>query len=201
MERAVEDGAGDPPPPWSYAVCYGLYALILAGCYVSFWSWRSTAEVVVSYLFRDADALDSTLNAVYLVATLAIGLVLFGLAVGSEPYLRAGLERPRARERRRGRGPLGRLGTRFARVALPLAGAMFLAVWLQDWGLTGAVAEASRPRPGLTARTSQVGGAGGVTPPPTTQDRGTSAVGPWIAGAMLAIAGTVVLAATRRRPL
>ena len=69
------------------------------------WTWRSTAEVVVAYVFRKADGLD----AAYLVLILGIGLTVFGLALVAEPYLRAALERPRRAALRRPDGPLRRL--------------------------------------------------------------------------------------------
>lgn len=194
MRQRVGDGAGRPPPTWGYALCYGLYLAVLALCYVSFWVWRATAEVVVGFVFRRTDALD----AIYLGATLLMGLVLFALAVGSEPYLRSALERGTVPERRRGYGPLRRVAGRFTRLVFPLAGATLLALALQDWALHGAVAASPRPRPPAGAQATWTAPVDGVPPAASLQDRGAGAVLPWVAGGALAVAGTVLLAALRR---
>jgi hypothetical protein len=202
MSRVVGEGRDQLPPSWSYAACYGLYGVILVLCYVSFWTWRSTAEVVVGHVYRKADAL----NAVYLTWTLIAGLILFVLAVGSEPYLRRGLESPRMVERRR--RPLQRLAERFAHVVVPLAGAMFFALSLQEWALTQAAATAAAPRPAVSARAGGASGANGTataaTPSgeavvPSAHERGAGAAGGWIVGAALAVGGTILLTATRRQ--
>jgi hypothetical protein len=202
--QTVEDDESRLPSPWSYAVCYGLYVAILALCFYSFWVWRSTAEVVVSYVYRKSDALD----AVYMMATVAIGLILFVLAVGSEPYLRGGVEQRRAYARRRGdgrpgRGPLRRLAERFSRLALPLIGGIFVALFLQEWALSGAIDANALPpaatgAPGSAAARGTPGGGGRVLPAPSTQERGGPAPSAWIAVAALAVGGTVLLAVWKR---
>jgi hypothetical protein len=201
--QAVEDDESRLPSAWSYAVCYGLYVAILALCFVSFWVWRGTAEVVVGYVYRKTDAL----NAIYLTAIVAIGLILFVLAVGSEPYLRGGVEQRRAYDRRRGgdqsgRGPLRRLAERFSRLALPLVGGIFVAFFLQEWALSGAIDANNRP-PAATgasgsARAGGTPGDGRVLPAPSTQERGGPAPSAWIAVAALAVGGTVLLAVWKR---
>jgi hypothetical protein len=139
---------------------------------------------------------------------MVIGLILFVLAVGSEPYLRGGVEQRRAYARRRGgsqqrQGPLRRLVERFSRLALPLVGGILVAFVLQEWALSGAIdANARPPAPAGAAGPAGVGatpgGGGRVLPAPSTQERGGPAPSAWIAVAALAVGGTVLLAVWRR---
>jgi hypothetical protein len=206
MSRRTGDGSEQRLTGWSYLACYGFYVLILGLCFVGFWMWRGTAEVVSGTVYRKADAQD----AVYLVSTTLVGLVLFMLAIFGEPYLRDGLEHPHPLDRRR--APLRRVAERFARLALPLVGSLFLALVIQEWALSHAAANAfgppSRPPAGAvrpaaspgagTASAGAGAAAGPPAPAPGTQDRGLQGPGPWVAGAALAITGTVILAATKR---
>jgi hypothetical protein len=192
--------AEGPPAGWVYALLYGLYALILVLCYVTFWTWRSTAEVVVGYVFRKADGLD----AAYLALILGIGLVLFGLALVAEPYLRAALERPRRAALRRPDGPLRRLTRRFVRVTGLLVGAIAVGLLMQDWALT-AVATAPTPTPwagypaGAATAAAYAARRGPAVPAASTQERGVPAAGLWLGTACLVVGITALLAAARRR--
>lgn len=107
------------PGVWSYLVCYGLYAVFLALCYQSFWIWRSTVEVLLSYLVRRSPAFAS----IYLGVTLLISLALFVAAIAGEAYLRNGLSAD---------GALPVLLRRFARLSWPLLVGIGLAMALQE---------------------------------------------------------------------
>jgi hypothetical protein len=199
MPRLAQD-APAPPAGWAYALLYGLYALILVLCYFSFWTWRSTAEVVVGYVFRKSDGLD----AVYLASILAGGLLLFGLAVGAEPYLRRGLEHPRRGARLRPDGPLRRLILRFMRVTGLLVGAIVVALLMQEWALTGAAtapppAPWSGHPPGAATAAALAAHQGPAVPAANTQERGVPAAGLWLGVACLVVGITVLLAGARRQ--
>jgi hypothetical protein len=114
----AEPGRLRHPTIWHYAACYALYAVVLALCYGAFWTWRSAIEVVLSFLLRHSTAF----GLLYLSATLLVGLALFAVAMAGEGYLRSSIRR----------GSLRRLGNRFARLAVPLAIAMGVAIVLQE---------------------------------------------------------------------
>jgi hypothetical protein len=195
--RAQEEEA--PPAVWAYALLYALYVLILVLCYVSFWTWRSTAEVVVGYVFRTSDGVD----AVYLALVLGIGLLLFGLALMAEPYLRRALDRPRRGAARRAGGPLRRLTRRFVQVTGLLVGAIVAGLLLQDWALTGAVT-APTPTPwsgyppGAATAAAFASGQRPAAPAASTQERGAPTAGLWLGVTCLVVGVTVLLAAARR---
>jgi hypothetical protein len=116
-----------PPSRWTYALCYALYLVVLGLCYESFWTWRSTVEVVVGYFYRKHEAFQF----IYLTGTLLIGLVLFIVIVGSESYLRHGIEEPALAERQR--SATWRVLRRFLRVTGWLLGTLLVAFALQEW--------------------------------------------------------------------
>jgi hypothetical protein len=190
-----------PPAGWIYVLLYGLYALILVLCYVTFWTWRSTAEVVIGYLLRRSDGLD----AAYLGAILGIGLFLFALALITEPYLRAALERPRRAALRRAlAGPVRRLIRRFVQVTGLLVGAIVVGLLLQDWALTAALT-APTPTPwagyppGSASAAAYAARQGPAVPAASAQDRGVPTAGLWLGVSGLVVGITVLLAAARRR--
>lgn len=105
-ERArarIWDGQVLPPPPrrpWRQAVapylaCYAGFALLLVLEYAVFAVWRSTLLDLLG-AFVSASEWDTALYGFGLVL-LVMALLLFAMA--AEPYLRAGVERRRVRER------------------------------------------------------------------------------------------------------
>ena len=109
------------PRGWNYAVLYVLYTIVLFLGYQAFWVWRSAADVLLGFWlpFRS-----EWFSFSYLCATLLMGLILFCVVVGAEGYLRNGLDR--------GHGPLGRLPSRFTRIAATLILSIALALVLQE---------------------------------------------------------------------
>ncbi len=105
---------------WCYGLCYALYGAVLALCYEVFWLWRSTIDVLLSYLLGR----NQWREFYYMVASLLIGIVLFGVAIGAESYLRNGLAT--------GRRPLSALLRRFLHVGALLVGAIVVAAVLQE---------------------------------------------------------------------
>jgi hypothetical protein len=121
-DRAVAKEQPFPYPSLrSYALCYGLYAVLLVLCYEAFWIWRGTIEVVLGFFLRRSPAFGAT----YLAVTLLAGLILFAVAIAGEVYLREGLIASR--------GSLRSLLRRFARLAGPLALSIALAFALQEF--------------------------------------------------------------------
>lgn len=97
--------------PLRFLACYGLYALLLVGSVVTLLVWRVTILLVIAAWIGQ-----SPVNAsIYAASIIVIGLALFMLVIGAEPYLRHGLRR-------------GDLLRRFMRVALPVVAAALLGV-------------------------------------------------------------------------
>jgi len=123
---------GQPPKYWHYALCYLLYAAILALCYYAFWTWRATIEVLAGYYYR-TDSTRVAFQATYLVIILLVGIALFVLAMASESYLRRSF----------GPGgirgwalhPVRRVLVRFAQIAVPMIVSLVVALGLQAWTL------------------------------------------------------------------
>lgn len=105
----------DQPAIRVYLACYALYAIVLVLCYYTFWIWRSTMEALVHLMLPRSE----TFSFWYLLATILIGFVLFGVAIGSESYLREGVQ-------------LHRLRNRFTRVAGQIVVAILVAFALQE---------------------------------------------------------------------
>ena len=99
-----------------YVVCYGLYALLLAGSVVTLLIWRVTILLMIATWIGQ-----SSVNAsIYAVSMIMIGLGLFMLVIAAEPYLRNGVKR-------------GLLMHRFMRVALPVVAAGLLGLLVGFW--------------------------------------------------------------------
>jgi hypothetical protein len=123
----VQETGTNRPSFWDYAVCYGLYLVVLGIAFQVFWVWRATLEVLAGYLIRKSDAYASA----YMLSTLFAGLALFIAVLIGEDYLRRGLARRYGESG--GYGGLRRVIGRFARLVLPLVAASAIAVALQEW--------------------------------------------------------------------
>jgi hypothetical protein len=193
MAEAHEGRVPGPPGLWDYAVCYGLYAVLLALCYLCFWTWRTTVEVVAGYLLRRHDAFE----AAYLTSILLIALLLFVLIVAGEAYLRRGMEAQRAGARHRV-GRRRRLLERFAVLAAPLVVALVVAWPLQEFTFQQALAGSGQPGGAAGGSGGAAVTASGERPlPADTQGRLAPALGPLVL-AGVAVAGVVVILMFRR---
>ena len=88
-----------------YVLCYTLYVALIALAYVVlFYIWRQT---IVALIGVSIGARTQS-SAAYLFPMFLMGLGMFVLIMGAEPYLRTGI-------------PRGQLMPRFGRMAIPLA--------------------------------------------------------------------------------
>ena len=92
------------PSSWRYVACYALYAVLLVVCVVDFAVWQQATLVATALALGQSRAV----SAVHGAAVVIGALILFGVAMAAEPYLRSGVRR-------------GELRVRFGRVALGLA--------------------------------------------------------------------------------
>ena len=115
MEHTRGSGQKHQPKGFEYVACYGLYAVLLILCYILFLVWKEMFTLLLSAI--NGDNFSNT--ALYALIVVLIGLVLFVVAMGSEPYLRAGVARRK-------------LLQRFALVAGSLAGVIALGLALQE---------------------------------------------------------------------
>jgi multisubunit Na+/H+ antiporter MnhB subunit len=93
-----------------------LYALLLVCSIVALLIWRVTILLMIITLIGSSPANGS----IYAVSLIAIGIGLFMLVIGAEPYLRNGVKR-------------GQLMRRFVRVALPVVAVGMLGLLLGSW--------------------------------------------------------------------
>ena len=100
---------------WRYVAVYALYALLLILSYLVFMVWQRTILLLVSTLLES----DSAVVAVHSIVVILIGLGLFVLVIAAEPYLRGGLRRRQ-------------VGSRFARLAVPLGATIVLGILLRE---------------------------------------------------------------------
>ena len=115
MDRGPRSGRKHQPTVVEYVACYGLYAVLLVLCYVLFLVWKEMFILLLSALSHN----NFSNTALYGLIVVLIGLVLFVVAMGSEPYLRTGVAR-------------GKLLQRFAMVAGSLGGIIALGLALQE---------------------------------------------------------------------
>lgn len=104
------------PRRLGYVICYGLYALLLALDMTVLLIWRVTILVLIATLIGPGPANSS----VYDFSLIMLGLVLFGLIIAAEPYLRNGVKQ-------------GLLLYRFACLAIPLGLFGLLGLLLGMW--------------------------------------------------------------------
>jgi hypothetical protein len=98
---------------------YGCDAGPLVATFFSFWLWRATLLRALAPLFvRPSPEAQFYGRAAYYAIHLALGIAALSFAVGSEAYVRAGVER-------------GRLGAHLARVTIALVAATLLALVVQ----------------------------------------------------------------------
>lgn len=90
MQRRLAPGSSSGSPPlWLYGLSYVLWGALLYLCYQTFWIWRSVLHDVLGVvLWRQP-----SFEAVYLLSMAVVGMLLFGLSIGSEGYLRASMSR------------------------------------------------------------------------------------------------------------
>jgi hypothetical protein len=138
-----------------YALCYGLWIVVLALAFWAFWAWRTTIEMLVDFYFRESDAF----AAIYTASTLIAGLLLLIAIMASEAYLRGSLDRPYGETE-----PyfgLRRLRQRFGRILVPLLLTTVLAFGVQQWAVRQFLSQSgSGDLTGLTRRR----GTGGSSP-------------------------------------
>lgn len=104
------------PTRLDYVACYSLYALLLVGSIITLLIWRVTILLMIGTWI----GLSPANGSIYAFSMIVIGLGLFMLVIGAEPYLRNGVKR-------------GQLMHRFVRVALPVIIASMLGVLLTSW--------------------------------------------------------------------
>ena len=97
-----------------YIMCYALFVVVFALTLVIFFIWRVTLLELISMVNGRSYANRS----LYMLGMLGIGITLFGVVMGAEPYLRFGVER-------------GQLMRRFIRMVLPLVVIGMLGLTLQ----------------------------------------------------------------------
>lgn len=112
------------PPPFtkreslSYVACYIFYFCLIAVSIASYFLWPPAILVLIVALSSESDFQ----RLLYVVGNLLIVLVLFGLLIAAEPYLRAGVQRRQ-------------LPRRFAHVLAALGGIALLALLAREIGL------------------------------------------------------------------
>lgn len=97
------------PKGRDYAVCYGLFGVLLALCYFTFVAWQQAITLVVGVVLDRSEGVQAVLG----LGAVFVGMGLFVFVMSAEPYLRRGVER-------------GILRSRFVRLLLPLLGALLL---------------------------------------------------------------------------
>jgi hypothetical protein len=115
------------PTPLHWALYGALYLATLVACFQGFWLWRSTLDRVLGVLFWRHDWFET----VYLTCMCAVGLVLFCLVVGAEPYLRGVLVTSYYPQG----SYLVRLVLRFLVVAVLVAIVVGPAAGIQEWAI------------------------------------------------------------------
>jgi len=82
------------PQAAQYILGYGFYACLLVVTFFTFWLWRETLLLWLARAFANA-APDTRVyvRALYYAINLALGVAALTFAVGSEAYIRAGIER------------------------------------------------------------------------------------------------------------
>ena len=76
-----------------YVVCYLLFFVVLAACYVNFFAWDQVVkQIIVTWLSGNL-----AVEAFYAFSMLFIGLILFGVALISEHLLRTSVAKGRLR--------------------------------------------------------------------------------------------------------
>ncbi len=98
----------------AYLLCYVLVALIFVLSIVILFIWR----VALLEIIRAIDERSYANRAIYMLGIVFMGMALFAVVIGSEPYLRFGVERHQ-------------LLRRFWRISIPLVVIAVLGVVLQ----------------------------------------------------------------------
>ncbi len=112
------------PPPFtkreylSYVACYILYFCLVAVSIASYFLWP---PAILALIVAFADPSDFQ-RPLYAAGNFLIVLILFGLLIAAEPYLRAGVQRRQ-------------LWRRFAHVLAALGGIALLALLVRQLGL------------------------------------------------------------------
>src|SRR5690349_20394527 len=107
-------GVDRQPSAKDYLLCYALWVVLFVLGLTAFVAWRE-AIIALIQLVNPQSFANTAIQEVLLIFVV-IGV--FAVLVGSEPYLRGGVER-------------GRLMPRFMRIATPLAVAIVLALILR----------------------------------------------------------------------
>jgi hypothetical protein len=98
----------------AYILCYSLWAVIFVLSLVVLAVWRYVVVDLIAVLIGESYAN----RALYQLSMLLLGIGAFMLVLGAEAYLRTGV-------------PRRQVVQRFARLAIPLAGAVVLGLLLQ----------------------------------------------------------------------
>jgi hypothetical protein len=115
MARPRRSLHGYVPKTRDYLACYGLFVLLLPLCYVLFLIWQRTVVVLLALTSSDAYGAAAAVG----VIDVLLGIVLFGVVIASEYYLRVGVARRQ-------------LLPRFATIAGSLVGVIALGLALQE---------------------------------------------------------------------
>lgn len=115
MHHTSRTGQRRRARPAAYVACYAFYAVLLVLCYIVFLIWKEVATLLLSAVSHN----NFSNTAFYGLVVVLLGLVLFIVALGAEPYMRNGVARQK-------------LLPRFATIAGWLVGAIALGLALQE---------------------------------------------------------------------
>lgn len=115
MHHTSRTGQRRRARPTAYVACYAFYAVVLVLCYVVFLIWKEVATLLLSAVSHN----NFSNTAFYGLVVVLLGMVLFIVAMGAEPYMRNGVAKQR-------------LLPRFATIAGWLVGAIALGLAVQE---------------------------------------------------------------------